>query len=163
MFSSSVFADDMSDNKVFVSSDNPNIVYMGRISRSVPETIRFTYPGVSIYANFEGTSLQMKAKPGSGSFMVEIDDNLPYRINFSEKDSIHTLAEGLPESTHSARIMYVVEGYEMKLHLVEKFLSVKEKVSKIDDTLAEWEREKNDPEEMVKRIRKIADAIIEEL
>ena len=33
----------------------------------------------------------------------------------------------------------------------------------IDDTLAEWEREKNDPEEMVKRIRKIADAIIEEL
>ena len=47
--------------------------------------------------------------------------------------------------------------------LVEKFLSVKEKVSKIDDTLAEWECEKNDPEEMVKRIRKIADAIIEEL
>ena len=40
---------------------------------------------------------------------------------------------------------------------------VKEKVSKIDDTLAEWECEKNDPEEMVKRIRKIADAIIEEL
>ena len=29
--------------------------------------------------------------------------------------------------------------------------------------LLEWEREKNDPEEMVKRIRKIADAIIEEL
>ena len=56
-----------------------------------------------------------------------------------------------------------LEGYEMKLHLVEKFLSVKEKVSKIDDALAEWEREKNDPEEMVKRIRKIADAIIEEL
>ena len=56
-----------------------------------------------------------------------------------------------------------VQGYEMKLHLVEKVLSVKEKVSKIDDTLAEWEREKNDPEEMVKRIRKIADAIIEEL
>ena len=56
-----------------------------------------------------------------------------------------------------------LEGYEMKLHLVEKFLSVKEKVSKIDDTLAECECEKNDPEEMVKRIRKIADAIIEEL
>ena len=61
------------------------------------------------------------------------------------------------------RCQKTLEGYEMKLHLVEKFLSVKEKVSKIDDTLAEWEREKNDPEEMVKRIRKIADAIIEEL
>ena len=55
------------------------------------------------------------------------------------------------------RCQKTLEGYEMKLHLVEKFLS------KIDDTLAEWEREKNDPEEMVKRIRKIADAIIEEL
>ena len=54
------------------------------------------------------------------------------------------------------RCQKTLEGYEMKLHLVEKF-------SKIDDTLAEWEREKNDPEEMVKRIRKIADAIIEEL
>ena len=61
------------------------------------------------------------------------------------------------------RCQKTLEGYEMKLHLVEKFLSVKEKVSKIDDTLAEWEREKNDREEMVKRIRKIADAIIEEL
>lgn len=61
------------------------------------------------------------------------------------------------------RCQKTLEGYEMKLHLIEKFLSVKEKVSKIDDTLAEWEREKNDPEEMVKRIRKIADAIIEEL
>ena len=61
------------------------------------------------------------------------------------------------------RCQKTLEGYEMKLHLVEKFLSVKEKVSKIDDTLAERECEKNDPEEMVKRIRKIADAIIEEL
>ena len=61
------------------------------------------------------------------------------------------------------RCQKILEGYEAKLHLVEKFLSVKEKVSKIDDTLAEWERKKNDPEEMVKRIRKIADAIIEEL
>ena len=61
------------------------------------------------------------------------------------------------------RCQKTLEGYEMKLLLVEKFLSVMEKVSKIDDTLAEWEREMNDPEEMVKRIRKIADAIIEEL
>ena len=61
------------------------------------------------------------------------------------------------------RCQKTLEGYEMKLHLVEKFLSVKEKVSKIDATLAEWEREKNDPEEMAKRIRKTADTIIEEL
>ena len=56
-----------------------------------------------------------------------------------------------------------LEGYENKLHLVERFLSVKEKVGQIDVVLAEWEREKKNPEDIVKRIRKISDAIIEEL
>ena len=56
-----------------------------------------------------------------------------------------------------------LEGYENKLHLVERFLSVKEKVGQIDEILGEWEREKKDPEEVVKRIRGISDAIIEEL
>ena len=53
--------------------------------------------------------------------------------------------------------------YEAKLHLVEKFLSVKEKISLIDKTLAEWEEDGKDPEEIVKKVRRIADDIIEEL
>lgn len=109
-----VSAETRQGDKEFISSDDSHIVYMGRISKTIPHTVRFTYPGVSIFANFEGTSLQMKAKPGSGAFMVEIDDNLPYRINFSENDSIQTLAEGLPEGLHSVRIMYAIEGYELK-------------------------------------------------
>ena len=85
-----------------------------------------------------------------------------------EDYSLSEVAEDLGISRQGVHDMIkrcnkTLEEYEQKLHLVEKFLSVKEKVSKIDDTLAEWEREKNDPEEMVKRIRKIADAIIEEL
>lgn len=110
----SALAGEPHDNKTFISSDDSHIVYMGRVSKSIPQTIRFTYPGVSIYANFEGTSLQMKAKQGSGSFMVEIDNELPYRINFAETDSILTLAEGLPEGIHRVRVMYVIEGYELK-------------------------------------------------
>ena len=85
-----------------------------------------------------------------------------------EDYSLSEVAEDLGISRQGVHDMIkrcnkTLEEYEQKLHLVEKFLSVKEKVSKIDDTLAEWEREKNDPEELVKRIRKIADAIIEEL
>ena len=85
-----------------------------------------------------------------------------------EDYSLSEVAEDLGNSRQGVHDMIkrcnkTLEEYEQKLHLVEKFLSVKEKVSKIDDTLAEWECEKNDPEEMVKRIRKIADAIIEEL
>ena len=56
-----------------------------------------------------------------------------------------------------------LEGYEKKLHLVERFLSVKEKVGQIDGILDEWEKEKKNPEEIVERIRRISDAIIGEL
>ncbi len=108
-----VFAGNQFDS-VFISADDARIAYMGRISRRIPGAICFTYPGVSILADFEGTSLKMKAKPGSGSFMVEIDDRLPYRINFTQNDSILTLAEGLPEGVHRICLMYILEGYELK-------------------------------------------------
>lgn len=61
------------------------------------------------------------------------------------------------------RCQKALEGYEKKLHLVERFLSVKEKVGQIDGILDEWEQKKENPEEIVSRIRKISDAIIEEL
>jgi hypothetical protein len=61
------------------------------------------------------------------------------------------------------RCQRALEGYEDKLHLVERFLSVKEKVSEIGEILDEWEREKKNPEEIVGRIRRISDTIIEEL
>ena len=98
----------------FIPADDARIAYMGRISHRIPDAVTFTYPGVSIFANFEGTSLRMQAKPGSGDFMVEIDDQLPYRISFTETDSILTLAESLPEGVHRVRVMYILEGYELK-------------------------------------------------
>ena len=110
----SVQAGCLPPSKNFISSDDENIVYMGRISKRFPHVVRFTYPGVSILANFEGTSLQMLTSPGSGSFMVEIDGQLPFRVNFIKQDSVQTLAEGLAAGVHSVRIMYVVEGYELK-------------------------------------------------
>ena len=47
--------------------------------------------------------------------------------------------------------------------LVEKFLAVKEKVSCIDEILQEWEEEKENPEEIIERLRKLSATIIEEL
>ena len=46
---------------------------------------------------------------------------------------------------------------------MEKFLSVKEKVGQIDKILEECENGEKKPEEIVKSIRQISDAIIEEL
>ncbi len=61
------------------------------------------------------------------------------------------------------RCQKTLEGYEEKLHLVEKFLSVRKKVDQIGEILTEYEREEKDPGEMAARIRKISDMIIEEL
>ena len=61
------------------------------------------------------------------------------------------------------RCQKALEGYESKLHLVEKFLSVKEKVGQIDKILEACEKGEQKPEEIVKSIRRISDAIIEEL
>ena len=61
------------------------------------------------------------------------------------------------------RCQRALEGYEARLHLVERFLSIKEKVSQIDGILEERERGEEDPKKIAGKIRKISDAIIEEL
>ena len=52
-------------------------------------------------------------------------------------------------------------GYEEKLHLVGKFLAVKEKIEKIEQLLDNYNEENT--EELVQSIRKISGEIIEEL
>ncbi len=61
------------------------------------------------------------------------------------------------------RCQKALEGYEEKLHLVERFLAVKEKVGEIDRILTKWEEKEQDPEEVIKEIRGISATIIEEL
>ncbi|GAA0799361.1 hypothetical protein GCM10008910_25490 [Faecalicatena orotica] len=61
------------------------------------------------------------------------------------------------------RCQKILEGYEVRLHLVEKFLSIKEKVHKINEVLDSYEKQGMEPEKMAERIRKISDTIIEEL
>ena len=52
----------------------------------------------------------------------------------------------------------LLEGYEAKLHLVEKFLSVKEKIQKINERL---DSESEDP--VILNVRQITVDILEEL
>lgn len=100
------------ENGTVILPSDLHIDYLGRISFANPDAPRFTYPGVSISALFEGTSLNMMAKPMSGYFMVRIDNNDPFKIAFaSEQDSIITLASKLPNGMHEVFIMNCVESF----------------------------------------------------
>lgn len=102
-----------SENKETVlPANDPSILYMGRIHWGDSLAPQFTYPGTTAMLNFEGTGISMGARPGSGQFMVEIDGCEPFKINFTETDSLITLADSLPEGKHSARVTYAIEGYE---------------------------------------------------
>lgn len=59
------------------------------------------------------------------------------------------------------RCEQALTGYEEKLHLVEKFMSVKEKVKQIDELLDGYEVE--DMQETLQKIRELSSEIIEEL
>lgn len=53
-----------------------------------------------------------------------------------------------------------LSGYEAKLHLVEKFLAIKEKVHQINEVL---EAEQTETELLIENIRQISREILEEL
>ena len=98
-----------------IKPTDENIQYVGRICFDNPERPRFTFPGVQINARFTGTSLKLMAKPKSGYFMAKIDGAEPFKVSFmGERDSVVTLATALPQGPHEIRLMYIIEGYDLK-------------------------------------------------
>ena len=98
-----------------IAADDPHIQYVGRICFDNPKEPRFTFPGVQINARFTGTSLKLLAKPKSGYFMAQIDETEPFKVSFmGERDSVVTLATALQRGEHLVRLMYVIEGYDLK-------------------------------------------------
>lgn len=100
------------DKTTDIPANDPSILYMGRIHWGDSLAPQFTYPGTTAILNFDGTAISMGAKPGSGQFMIEIDDCQPFKVNFTEDDFLITLADSLPEGKHTARVTYAIEGYD---------------------------------------------------
>ncbi|MBO4810703.1 MAG: lipase [Prevotella sp.] len=98
-----------------VKPTDGHIQYVGRISFQNPERPAWNYPGVQINTAFEGTSAKLICKPGSGYFMAQIDEAEPFKVAFrGQRDSVVTLATALPRAQHTVRLMYIIEGYEMR-------------------------------------------------
>lgn len=107
-------AEQVAGNPQFIPANDPNIVYMGRVSFRNPASPAFTYPGVQIRACFEGTSLGMKVKPHSGYFTVELDGQAPFKVSSLDGDSLLTLASGLPDGQHEIIITLAYEGRDYR-------------------------------------------------
>lgn len=54
-----------------------------------------------------------------------------------------------------------LEAYEEKLHLIEKFMSVKEKVHEINNLLEQYEEQEDT--ELIKKVKQLSGEIVEEL
>lgn len=99
----------------FVSPADKHIQYVGRISFQNPERPAWNYPGAQVFAAFEGTQAKLVCKPGSGYFMAQIDQAEPFKVAFrGQRDSVVTLCTALPQGRHTVKLMYVIEGYEMR-------------------------------------------------
>lgn len=95
-----------------IQANHPDISYMGRIHWDEQGRGLFNYPGTTALLRFEGTALDMETSPGSGKFIVEIDNGQPQQIVYTPTDSLLTIARNLPDTIHTARITYAIEGYE---------------------------------------------------
>ncbi|MDE7420993.1 MAG: lipase [Muribaculaceae bacterium] len=99
-------------SETIIPANDPNINYMGRIYWDENGHGNFNYPGTSAILKFKGTGIRMETSPGSGKFVVEIDNQEPKTIMFTPTDSILTLAENLKDSIHNVRVTYAIEGFE---------------------------------------------------
>lgn len=99
---------------VDISPADPQLAYVGRVSINNLGNAVFTYPGIQIHALFTGNSVGMLTKPGSGYFMIEIDDREPFKVQSTKTASLVPLADDLGEGTHRLTITYANEGLTMK-------------------------------------------------
>lgn len=94
-----------------VKANDSHIQYMGRVSFTPEGNASFNFPGTTLFARFQGTSLKMICRPKTGYFMAQVDDCEPFKVGFNaERDSVVNIAAALPKGEHQVKLMYVIEG-----------------------------------------------------
>jgi len=103
--------------KTLIPASDSNIVISGRTDRSDPNAVIFAFPGVSIKAKFEGTSIDaLLTEYGSGTstttnyFNVIIDGGTPTVLKMSSSQSVYSLASGLTDGVHTVELFKRTES-----------------------------------------------------
>jgi hypothetical protein len=93
--------------------DDANILYTGRFDFTDPLGPVFGWSGVSITANFEGTSIKATFDDGgSNYFYVIIDEGEPTTLDLDSGEVQYELASGLADAVHKIEIVKKTEGYD---------------------------------------------------
>jgi lysophospholipase L1-like esterase len=97
-----------------ISPTDSNISYTGRFNFSNPSKPEFSWPGTSIIANFEGTSLSARfnASANDDSVVVIIDDGVPVKVPLGSSSQNYALASGLSSGVHSVEIVNATESWQ---------------------------------------------------
>lgn len=95
-----------------LTAASDSVLWSGRTAVTADGGVRFNFPGVTARLVFTGDSLVMATTPGSGNWLVEVDNYPPGKVCYTPADSVITLATGMGEGPHAARITYIIEGYE---------------------------------------------------
>ena len=89
-----------------ISADNPYIQYYGRWDFTNPLSPAYSWPGVYLYAECEGTSIGIRTADNFNYFNIYIDGELK-GIFHGNKSGInnYTLFDGLPDGQHSIMLL----------------------------------------------------------
>lgn len=100
-----------------VPASNANIQYTGRIDKTNPDKVAFSFPGVSIKAKFQGTAIDAVIKEyGAGSatttnyFYVIIDGGIPVKMALSRTQAVYELARNLSNGEHTIELFKLTES-----------------------------------------------------
>jgi lysophospholipase L1-like esterase len=93
----------------------PYITYVGRVDKSNPNFVSFAYPGVSIHAEFRGTSITARFKDFAqqgmhNTFYCIIDQGEPQKIVLSESQYEYILASRLKDTLHKVELIKLTES-----------------------------------------------------
>lgn len=88
-----------------VPASDPNIQYFGRWDFSVPTAPTHSWPGVSVYAEFEGTSIGIRMTDNFCYYNVTIDDTIKFVFHPTIfTTASYTLRSGLSDGHHTIRV-----------------------------------------------------------
>lgn len=68
------------DYCTLIGADDPRIAYVGRVKHDTTGGVHFRLPGVQINARFAASAIAMEVTPYSGCFMIELDDEAPFKV-----------------------------------------------------------------------------------